>query len=879
MTFQGVSAATAANYYYEKDPIFNAEGIEQKNIQWHGKLADQLGIVDSNVNAEQAYGLFQGKSLDGNTQLLDRSKTIISGTENAVFDIPLTAPKPISALALMDGGDKRVLEAFNDAVKTTVDYFEKNLVQTRGQVKQEDGSSKRETYKTGNALIATAQHSTNRNNDLHLHQHMLVVNQTYDKHTDSYKALNLDFKSVTEIQAVLSTELLKNVRELGYEIEIRDNGQWNIKGFDENVISAMSTRTEEIRAAIDKLPEDQISKDTGRRVGFETKAEKDTSVTKEQVESRAVEQLASVGTTIETLKENAMSKEAYQNNFTSAKEVLEQAGNHLSQSNARFTEKEFLTAASSIAFGEYSYKDLKDELNTVKKIGQTNPEEIKRLGKDEKTGNEVFTTKEMHTIEKENLAYVNKNIQLEPIMSKEQAQRGIADFEKEYFTLSEGQKDAAMHILTSTDQIGATQGLAGSGKSTMFQAIAHTMKVNDNNTEVLVTAVANKAVSGAVEASKIDSGKSFTGQTLHKATRGGLKEVMGENVSESKKEAKPQTKLLIIEEASMASASDIHKIIKDVEELRREGTNVKVQLVGDTNQLLPIGAGSPFEQIQKALGDSVVQMPESQRQRNQQQQNITEPIAKKDIRTSLENLDKAGALKEVKDPEERIQAVVDAITKKESVDIQNFQGKTETKHIDYKNTIGLAATNKENKAINLEVRNKLKEEGLIKDEIKTTINVGVLKDNIKQSSASNYAKGMKITSHEGTAKGMAKNTEYKVVGIDEAKNTLKLKTIEPDKDGKHNFTVVKTANIAGKVSINKEEDRLFGEGDKIRITATSKEAGLTNSDQGIITSMDKENKIATIDFGEQGVKKVDLNQEKGIDHGYSMTITRRRAFL
>ncbi len=145
MTFQPVSASTASQYYYEKDPIFNAEGIDQKNIQWHGKLADQLGIVDSNVNAEQAYGLFQGKSLDGSEQLLDRSKTITSGTENAVFDIPLTAPKPISALALMDGGDKRVLEAFNDAVKTTVDYFEKKSCSSK-----RSGSTRRWKFKKRN---------------------------------------------------------------------------------------------------------------------------------------------------------------------------------------------------------------------------------------------------------------------------------------------------------------------------------------------------------------------------------------------------------------------------------------------------------------------------------------------------------------------------------------------------------------------------------------------------------------------------------------------------------------------------------------------------------------------------------------------------------
>ena len=129
---------------------------------------------------------------------------------------------------------------------------------------------------------------------------------------------------------------------------------------------------------------------------------------------------------------------------------------------------------------------------------------------------------------------------------------------------------------------------------------------------------------------------------------------------------------------------------------------------------------------------------------------------------------------------------------------------------------------------------------------------------------------MKLTTFEHV-KSMAKNTEYKVVGIDEVKNTLKLKTIEPDKDGKHHFSVVKTSNIAGRVSINKEEEISLGEGDKIRVTETSKEAGLTNSDQGIVTSMDKGNKIATVDFGEQGVKKVDLNEHKGISYSYSIT--------
>jgi conjugative relaxase-like TrwC/TraI family protein len=865
-TIQGIGASKATEYYYENDPIFNPDNekrTSQQNIQWYGKLSHKLGI-DNDITAIESYNIFQGKSLDGQEQLIDRSKNITNGNENAVFDIPLTAPKPISALALMDGGDKRVLDAFNDAVKTTVEYFEENCVQTRGMVQQEDGSMKRETYKTGNAIIATAQHSTNRNNDIHLHSHMLVVNQTYDKNTSTYKALNLDFNQIKEVNAVMSTELMKNVRELGYEIEIRENGQWNIKGFDEHIIDAMSTRKQEIMNVLDKLSDNEIGVDTARNIAYETKNAKDVTITKEQIQSRAREQIQSVGATIEELKQNAMSKEKYQNHFSSAKEVLEKAGEHLSDSNARFTQRELLMAASSISNGEYSYKDLKDELDTVKKTGQKEGQELKRLGTDKNTGQEIFTTKEMHQMEKQNLEFVRRNVQVEAIMTKEQAQAGLADFEDKYFKLTQGQYDAAMNILSSTDQIGIVQGYAGSGKSSMFKSVAHSMAFYENNNEVLLTAVANKAVSGGVEASKMDNGESFIGQTLHKTTRGGLEEVMTNN-------QKSQTKLLIIEEASMASAKDINKILNDVNNLKTDGYNIKIQLVGDKNQLLPIGSGSPFEQFQKELQDRVVMMDESQRQRTITQQEITNPISKKDIQKSFENMDKVGAIKEVVDKDERIKLAVSEIVKKEFVDIQNFKGEIETKSINYKNTVGLAATNAENRAINEGVRTELQNQGLIKDEVKTNVNVSVLKDNIKQSTASNYEKGDKVKTYEKVA-GMIKNIEYEVVGINPSKNTVKMKTIEPDNDGKHKYSIVKATKMAGKVTVNKEEERVFGVGDKIMITETDKKAGLTNSDQGLIISMNVKQKVATVDFGEMGIKEINLNQQKNLDLGYSMTV-------
>lgn len=1160
MTFQGITSKKAAEYYYENDPIFNPENDELdigSNIQWNGKLKEKLGVGDDGISPEQSYNLFQGKSIDGENQLLDRSKNTTNGKENAVYDIPLTAPKSVSAMALVDGGDKRLVEAFQKASKTTVDYFEKNLVQTRGYIKQEDGSTKRETYKTDNALIATATHSTNRNNDVHLHDHMLVTNLTYDQKTDTYKALNLDFNKVKEVQSVMNTELMKNVKELGYDINIKENGSWDLKGFDEKTITALSTRKQEIQEEVNKLDEKDIDSSTNRTVGFKTKNEKDFSVSNDDVQIRAKKQLESVGTTIEELKEKSLKDINVENTFKNEKEVLEKTMEHLTASNARVSEDELLNSASKIAKGEFSYNDLKNELSNVKKTGQKDDFELKRLDTD-KNGNNHFTTKEMSDTEKNIVNTVKQNNQVDALLTKEQAENGLRDFEDKYFKLSSGQKQAAMSILTSTEQYGATQGVAGSGKSTMFKAVAHSLKYNDNNADVLVAAVANKAVSGAVEASKMDTGESFKGQTLHKATRGGLTDFMksddinkrveniaknmndiklssgsfsfsnnkgfsidpansfsinsikefettktsrktnfsGANVinkttkvhsgehkgsikkekttisssnasikyestitnnkdetfkqkietfnpvklggennspmaklgnkiigsksseirndrgfsknsnlnisgvsfnktfsstdygsqsklnvnamgvvkaeqniksfnskdkhkditeksfsvlgfssktvleetynkngelvdkisvneksfmgismgktitlndkevntynysknddkindikqsssnkisSQSEKEevskkmneetTKSNTKLLIIEEASMASAKDVNEIMKQVSDLKKDGVDVKVQFVGDTNQLLPIGSGSPFEQIKETLDDKVSIMNESQRQRNDTEKNITDSISDKEIKTSFENMEKSNGIKEIKDDKERLDFLVKELTKKESVEVKNFKNETELKNIDYKNTIGLAATNEENKTINNAVRNKLKNDGLITNEVKTSVNVGVLKDRVKQSFADSYEKGMNIKTFENV-KGISKNTDYTVVGKNNSNNTLKLKSVEPSKDGSFKYSTVNATSIAGKVSVSKSEDRQFGEGDKIRITETNKEMNLTNSDQGIITKMDTKNKIATVDFGDDGIKKVDLNKHKGVELGYSMT--------
>jgi len=1165
MSIAKIASSSAENYYYEKDPLMNENG-EGNNLQFHGKQAEMLGIEEgASVSKEEFSNLLEGKSLDGETQLLDRSKNITSGNENAVFDLSLSAPKSVSLVALGEGGDERLIEAHEKAVATVIQSLEDNYSKARGYVEQEDGSKARESYDTDNMLIATALHSTARptENDpepnAHLHTHVLTFNQTYDEKTDSYKAL--DSREMFADQKALNdtylSELAKNVKEIGYDIEDNGKGSFNLTGVSQEAIDKFSSRRDEVN---EKMEEQGLTSSKDRAfIGSHFKSDK-VDMNAEDIKDSWDRKAAEIGTSISEMKENSLSKGEQEKHFSSAKEVLETAGSHLSSNNATFTEKELLNASSKLSLGEFSRNDLKQELDSVKKIGQKEPENLKRLGEDSK-GKAIFTTKDMHDIEKRNHEILNQGTKIEGVMSKDQAEAGLKDFEDKNFKLTDGQKNAANEILSGTGQISAIQGDAGTGKSTMLEAVAHAIKYNESNTEVLVSALANKAVSGAVEASKMESGEKFDGVTLHKLTRGGLEEKLGNNqgqvdrvkgiavgmedinlssgkrafssdkgfsidpsnsfsvkglgkeasfktkrselggkevyekstkvnagehkgavkkdkttvsvggaaikhettvklkngekfasrtetfnpvklggrsgsplakmgaglVGSSKKEVanakgkttessksfagltletkkantvnadqskvkvkalgglasaerniistkndrgsknittkkvgvmgfsfksvnetthdkngnmtskvssteksfmgmtfgktttldkegnsntfsytkvagktsepklieskkvdpesmkkemktmdkttdmKSNTKLLIVDESSMVGAKDLNKILESIKSEKSKGNEIKVVFMGDSKQLQSIGAGKAFDDIQKAIGDKTVVMNESQRQRNDTQKGITDPAAAKEIKVSLDNLDKAGGLHEIKDSEERTKAAVAAIVKKEEVATVNFKGETETTKMDYKNTVGLAATNAENKAINEGVRTELKSQGLIKDEVKTTVNVGVLKDSIKQSSAANYDKGMKLSTFE-EVKGMKKGTEYKVIDTDKSKNTLTLKSTEVNKKtGKHDFTTVKTKEIAGKITVKKEEERSFGAGDKIRITETDKKAGLTNSDTGLILEMDQKNKIAKVDFGEGGVKSVDLNKQKGIEHGYSMT--------
>src|SRR3546814_2562603 len=97
------------------------------------------------------------------------------GHENqhrAVTDLTFSLPKSWSFLALV-GGDKRIIEAYREAVVETLQWAEKNAAETRlvdnGKVR---------TVQTGNLTVALFQHDTNRNQAPNLHFHAVIAHVT-----------------------------------------------------------------------------------------------------------------------------------------------------------------------------------------------------------------------------------------------------------------------------------------------------------------------------------------------------------------------------------------------------------------------------------------------------------------------------------------------------------------------------------------------------------------------------------------------------------------------------------------------------------------------------------------------------------------------------
>jgi Ti-type conjugative transfer relaxase TraA len=154
--------------------------------------------------------------------------------------------------------------------------------------------------------------------------------------------------------------------------------------------------------------------------------------------------------------------------------------------------------------------------------------------------------------------------------------------------LAEEQRQAIRHI-TGPERIDAVIGMAGAGKSTMLGAARQAWEAQGY--VVRGAALAGKAAEGLEESSGI---KSRTLASLERSWERG-------------KETLNARTVLVIDEAGMVGSRQLSRLLVEADR-----TGAKVVLVGDPEQLQPIGPGAAFRAIAERVG--FVELGEVRRQ-------------------------------------------------------------------------------------------------------------------------------------------------------------------------------------------------------------------------------------------------------------------------
>lgn len=237
------SAGSAGNYYTDRDNYYVLGSMEER---WAGKGAEQLGLQGS-VDKDVFTRILEGRLPDGSdlSRMQDGSNKHRPG-----YDLTFSAPKSVSMMAML-GGDKRLIEAHNQAVDFAVRQVEA-LASTRVRT---DGQS--ETLLTGNLVMALFNHDTSRDQEPQLHTHAVVANVT--QHNGEWKTLSSDKVGKTGfIENVYANQiafgrlyrekLKEQVEALGYETEVvGKHGMWEMPGVP---VEAFSGRSQTIREAV-----------------------------------------------------------------------------------------------------------------------------------------------------------------------------------------------------------------------------------------------------------------------------------------------------------------------------------------------------------------------------------------------------------------------------------------------------------------------------------------------------------------------------------------------------------------------------------------------------------------------------------------------------
>lgn len=820
-----------ADSYFEQDDYYSKEE-GPGGSRWLGKGAEKLGLKGG-VEKKDFSQVLKGRSPDG--QLLF-SREIDQKKRRAATDFTFSAPKSVSVAGLVQG-DGRVIDAHHLAVERTLAILEERYAETRVMT-----ATGRRKIGTGNLIAAVFAHGTSRAAEPQLHSHCVVMNATQVENGKWYSFLNDSAIAHKKLLGqIYQNELAVELQKLGYEIEQREHGQFDIKGYSKELLETFSTRRGQIEDLVAKWQATgKVLKDSNgqpiseERLLYEAATLKTRKAKPQIIEAgkllknwntvSAMKGLTLPALPTETIlqsgdapEETAGSPDAVVSTAPEKPKqtsIIDNAIAHCGERDAIFAHKNIEKFVFEHHIGTHSLANFETEISE-------HPELITVDVDDEKKDIRV-TTESALQLELSTIQLMQAGQDTEPVIAL--AETVTNSFRSS--TLSNEQRNAIAASCASTDQVIGWQGSAGAGKTfglNAFRALAESQ---------------GYTVSGYAPSSAAahELGESLKIQT---------ETVARLLISEPLHEETEQKKLWFVDEAGLLSMKNANELLSKANE-----QNARVVLVGDTKQLSSVEAGNPFRSLQ-AGGMQTYHLDEARRQKNETLRKAVQLVAAGQVEKSIDVLEDSGHISEISDAEERISQMAD--------DFLSLSPE------DRASTLLLAGTNKNRLLLTEEIRCKLQTEGVLGNDTFTMHSL--------QSKDLTVVQRRYVTSYEANdiivpirdykRQRLSRNERYVVRGIDQTANTLTLETSEG------NLIQINPKDCDRK-SVYTALEEPVATGDRLKWTKNNRVEDTRNGQEFTVTAITPEGIAQTVDDGGNH-RKVDLTNYQHVDYAWIAT--------
>jgi conjugative relaxase-like TrwC/TraI family protein len=805
LSTSNVSAAQAETYYTQDD--YYSRDKQQQASRWVGKAAAKLGLT-GNVEAEAFQQLLNGVAPDGQSLAGKRTP---AANRRAATDYTFSAPKSVSIAALVQQDD-RVLAAHHQAVTTVLTILEQRYAQTRQMT--ETG---RVRVSTGNLMAAVFTHTTSREMELQLHSHCVVMNATQlpdgQWRSFSNEAAIAHQKLLGEIY---QNELAVALKQQGYEIEPRANGQFELAGYTPELLKLFSTRRQQMERlmAIWDAEGTPILDANGEEILASAARREAATLRSRKQKPKDVdpERLFRGWNALIQLKELELpaipqpNQEA-SSHLESPGIFIQTAIEHCSERESVFKQIHLERFVLEHHLGEQSFEQLERAI--------AHNEELIQID-DNKYTTQSALSLELNTIR----LMQNRKEQVSAI-----ATIGRVNFHLEGKTLTLGQQNAIQLASTTNDQFIAWQGVAGSGKTfalSEFSAIAQAQ---------------GYSVRGFAPSAEAAHG---LGKTLQIETQ----TVAGLLVAQKHGDQR-QPEIWIVDEAGLLSMRDAHDLLS-----RAKAENARVILVGDTKQMSSVAAGNPFKSLQ-AGGMATARLDETLRQQTQELRSAVNQVAQGNVEEGIQTLAAAGCIQEIPDLNQRSQQMVEDYLRLSAEERQR--------------TLLLAGTHQTRWELTQKIRQGLQTEGSLGQDALTVTGLRPKDLTVAQAAYSSaYAPGDIVVPNQDYKKQrLVKNQQYRVLGGDRTNNQLLLET-----PGGQVITV-DPAQCAKK-AVYQVQSIPVATGDRLRWTKNDRTTGIRNGQTFVVQQIASDG-TAQICDQEGNTRPINLNYYPFLDYAWVST--------